>query len=163
MFRRQPFPLRSEQFPKRHDTVQREPPGTPGQKPRQWRLGTRWESRALASALCRSVLLTWARVSSAETWKWPGGGDVGAFLGVKGSPVQIRPSRRSAKPAGHGKSQGQRAHLCRCSHSRCPSTRRSLGPLWDHLAVKCALSAVPASVMDWSSGCRYRWVVTSDP
>jgi hypothetical protein len=76
-------------------------PGTPGQKPRQWRLGTRWESRALASALCRSVLLTWARVSSAETWKWPGGGDVGAFLGVKGSPVQIRPSRRRSK-AGSG-------------------------------------------------------------
>jgi hypothetical protein len=31
--------------------------------------------------------------SSAETRKFPGGGDVDAFLGVKGSPVQIRPSR----------------------------------------------------------------------
>jgi hypothetical protein len=55
--------------------------------------GTKWESRALASALCRSVLLTRARASPAETWKCPGGGDRYAFLGVKGSPVQIRPSR----------------------------------------------------------------------
>jgi hypothetical protein len=64
------------------------------QKQRQWWLGTKWESRALVSALCRSVLLTCARASAAETRKCPGGGDVDAFLGVKGSPVQIRPSRR---------------------------------------------------------------------
>jgi hypothetical protein len=31
--------------------------------------------------------------SPAEVRKCPGGGDVDAFLGVKGSPVQIRPSR----------------------------------------------------------------------
>ena len=66
----------------------------PDQKRRQWRLGTKWESRALASALCRSVLLTCARASAAETWKFPGVGDVDAFLVVKWSPVQIRPSRR---------------------------------------------------------------------
>src|SRR5262249_11256335 len=66
----------------------------PDQQHWQWRLGTTWESRALASALCRSVLLACARASPAETWKCPGGGDVDAFLGVKGSPVQIRPSRR---------------------------------------------------------------------
>src|SRR5215467_977771 len=35
--------------------------------------------------------------SSAETWKCPGGGDVGAVLGVKGSPVQIRPPRRRSE------------------------------------------------------------------
>jgi hypothetical protein len=32
--------------------------------------------------------------SPAETWEWPGSGDWDAWLGVKGSPVQIRPSRR---------------------------------------------------------------------
>lgn len=45
-------------------------PGNPGQKQRQWWLGTKWESRALVSALCRSGLLTCARVSPAETWKF---------------------------------------------------------------------------------------------
>src|SRR5262249_10915282 len=57
-------------------------------------LGTTWESPALATALCRAVLLACARAVPAETWKCPGCGDVDAFLGVKGSPVQIRPSRR---------------------------------------------------------------------
>jgi len=65
----------------------------PDQKQRQWWLGTKWESWGLVSALCRSVLLTCARASPVGTRKCPGGGDVGAFLGVKGSPVQIRPSR----------------------------------------------------------------------
>jgi hypothetical protein len=41
----------------------------PDQKQRQWWLGTKWESRALASALGGSVLLTCARASSAEIWK----------------------------------------------------------------------------------------------
>src|SRR5579859_4777563 len=44
-------------------------------------------------ALCRSGLLTCARALAAETGKFPGGDDRYAFLGVKGSPVQIRPSR----------------------------------------------------------------------
>ena len=66
-------------------------------KQRQLQLGTKWESRALAGALCRSLLLTCARASSAETWKGPGGGEVDAFLGVKESPVQIRPSRLVVK------------------------------------------------------------------
>jgi hypothetical protein len=34
----------------------------PDQKQRQWWLGTKWESRALVSALCRSGLLTCARL-----------------------------------------------------------------------------------------------------
>ena len=67
------------------------------QKQRQLWLGTKWESRALAGALCRSLLLTCARASSAEISKCPGGGNVDAFLGVKGSPVQIRPSRLVTK------------------------------------------------------------------
>ena len=37
-------------------------PATPGQQQRQVWLGTKWESRALVSALCRSVLLTCARL-----------------------------------------------------------------------------------------------------
>ena len=56
-------------------------------------LGMKWESRALANALCRSVLLTCAQALPAEIRKCPGDGDVDTFLGVKGSPVQIRPSR----------------------------------------------------------------------
>ena len=55
--------------------------------------GNEVESRALASALCRSVLLTCARLHLQEHGHEPSGGDVDAFLGVKGSPVQIRPSR----------------------------------------------------------------------
>ena len=34
----------------------------PGQKQRQWWLGTKWEPRALASAHCRSVLRTYTRL-----------------------------------------------------------------------------------------------------
>jgi len=40
-----------------------------GQKQRQWWLGTKWESRVLVSALCRSGLLTCAQSSAAETRK----------------------------------------------------------------------------------------------
>jgi hypothetical protein len=48
-------------------------------------------ARTCALPLCSAHLCA---ASSAETWKFPGGGDRYAFLGVKGSPVQIRPSRR---------------------------------------------------------------------
>jgi hypothetical protein len=91
-------------------------------KQRQLRLGTKWESRALASALCCSVLLTCARASSAETWKGPGDGDVDAFLGVKGSPVQIRPSRlvfRTLVPQIGNEISHDRSHLS-------PATRASI-------------------------------------
>ena len=96
------------------------PPGkafrcqVPDQKLRQWWLGTKWESPALASALCRSVLLTCARASSAETGKCPGGGDRYAFLGVKGSPVQIRPSRlvfRTPVPRNGNETGHDHSHL----------------------------------------------------
>src|SRR5712664_3822034 len=74
-------------------------PGTPelsgSQGPcRQRRLGTKWESPALAVALEGSLLLTCAPASPAESWWRPGGGHMNAFLGVKGSRVQIPPSRR---------------------------------------------------------------------
>src|SRR6266576_3390443 len=68
-------------------------PGTPDQKQRQLWLGTKWESRVLTAARYGSSLLTCARGPPAETRKCPGGGDRDAWLGVKGSPVQIRPSR----------------------------------------------------------------------
>jgi hypothetical protein len=47
-------------------------------------------ARQCALLLCSARLCA---ASSAETRKFPGGVDVDAFLGVKGSPVQIRPSR----------------------------------------------------------------------
>jgi hypothetical protein len=65
----------------------------PDQKQRQLQLGTKWESRVLTAARYGSSLLTCAPGPPARTRKRPGGGDVDAFLGVKGSPVQIRPSR----------------------------------------------------------------------
>jgi hypothetical protein len=70
--------------------------GDPDHK-RRPRLGTKWESRALTAARSSSFLLTCARASPARIEKRPGGGDVDAFLGVKGSPVQIRPSRLVTK------------------------------------------------------------------
>ena len=51
-------------------------------------------ARLCALPLCFAHLCA---ASSAGTWNRPGGGDVDAFLGVKGPPVQIRPSRRRSE------------------------------------------------------------------
>jgi hypothetical protein len=86
----------------------------PDQKQRQWWLGTKWESRALAGALSRSVLLTCARLHLRKYGNDLVAGNVDAFLGVKGSPVQIRPSRlvfRTLVPRIGNENCHDRSHL----------------------------------------------------
>lgn len=93
----------------------------PDQKQRQLWLGTKWESRALTAARYGSSLLTCARGPPAETRKCPGGRDRYTWLGVKGSPVQIRPSRLVFRtpygPTGN-ETRHDRSHLASAGRAR---------------------------------------------
>ncbi len=93
-------------------------------------LGTKWESRVLTAARYSSSPLTCARGSPAETRKRPGGGDVDAFLGVKGSPVQIRPSRRRSE-AGSGFPESAFCLLWEPKWERAAGSRK---PCWPAVA-----------------------------
>jgi hypothetical protein len=63
----------------------------------------------------------------------------GLCLGVKGSPVQIRPSRRRARPADHGERRGQRAFLCQSLSRLVSLDKPELGTIWGPLGSRRAV------------------------
>ena len=81
--------------------------------------------------------------------------------GVAGSNPAVPTRRRGPLIMGSAQVSGS-VHVYALPH-RPAYTTRSWGPSGDRLAVKCALRACPASVIDCASGCRYRCVVISEP
>ena len=75
-------------------------------------------------------------------------------LRVKGSWVQIPPSRQIREGRTDGISPGQRPFFVPSTRLGPDHTTRSRGPSGDRRAMRCALTASPASSIARRSGCR---------
>jgi hypothetical protein len=107
---------------------------------------------SLGPARSLQVVSAGERLSARLLQTSPDSGFVSGGQGVAGSNPAVPTQRTSPLITANVEVSGHirvyRVHL------QLPFTRRSWGPSGDHLALRWALSAVPASVMDWASGCR---------